>query len=80
MLARADASDLEIAVQQAQTGVLAAQAKLEQVLAGARPEDVTAAQANLQAARLRLDGMQQSRPEDSSSSPSPAAPTPRPTP
>ena len=64
VLARADASDLEIAVQQAQTGVLAAQAKLEQVLAGARPEDVTAAQANLQAARLRLDGMQQSRPED----------------
>ncbi len=63
-LARMETTDLEIGVQQAQTGVLAAQAKLQQIQTGARPEDVLAAQAALQSARLKLDGMQQSRPED----------------
>ncbi len=64
VLARMETGDLQIGVRQAQTGLLAAEAKLQQVQAGARPEDVVAAQAALEASRLRLQGIQQSRPED----------------
>lgn len=64
VLARAEASDLDIAVQQAQTNVLSAQAKLDQVVGGARPEELVAAQAALTSAGLKLGGMQQSRPEE----------------
>lgn len=64
VLARLDTSELELAVQQARAGVAANQAKLDQMLAGARPEDVTVAEATLAAARAKLVGMQESRPEE----------------
>jgi len=49
---------------QAAAGVTVADAKLSQVNAGARPEDVSAASAQVAQARARLQGLQQGRPED----------------
>jgi len=59
LLARLDTSDLELAAEQARVQVLASQAKLDQIRAGARPEDVEVAQSNLASARARLEGIQQ---------------------
>ena len=64
VLARLETSDLVLAVEQARVQVLANQAKLDQIRAGARPEDVTVAQAGLASARAKLEAMQQSRPEE----------------
>jgi HlyD family secretion protein len=63
-IARLDTSDLDLAVRQAQASLTAAQAKLQQVLDGARPEDVAIAQASLASAQARLSGMQQGAPAD----------------
>src|SRR4051812_6822449 len=64
VLATLDTSDLQLAVQQARANLVAAQAKLQQTLAGARPEDVQQAQSTLASAQAKLNGMQVSRPED----------------
>lgn len=64
VLAVLDPGALPEQLQQAQAGLLAAEARLAQVYAGARPEDVAAAAAQLNQARARLGGLQQGRPED----------------
>lgn len=64
VLARLDSTDLELTLQQARTALVAAQAKLEQVLAGSRPEEIDAARAALAGARARFAGMQEARPEE----------------
>jgi RND family efflux transporter MFP subunit len=51
-------------LQQAVAGMDVAEAKLAQVQAGGRPEDVAAAAAQVNQARARLQGLQQGRPED----------------
>src|SRR5579871_2340645 len=63
VLAKLDTTDFQAALAQAQSNLSAAQAKLQQELAGARPEDVQNAQAALDAAMAKLQGMQVSRPE-----------------
>ena len=63
-LATLDPGTLTDQVFQARAGLDAAQAKLAQVLAGGRPEDVAAAQAQLDQARSRLQGTLEGRPED----------------
>jgi HlyD family secretion protein len=58
-------TDLQIGVDQAQANLESAQAKLAQVQAGARPEDVATAQAILDAQQAKLAGMLAGgRPED----------------
>ncbi len=64
VLAVLDPGALPEQLQQAQAGLLAAEARLAQVYAGARSEDVAAAAAQLNQARARLGGLQQGRPED----------------
>src|SRR3954452_4112490 len=46
VLAKLDSTQLDLAVQQAQAQLASAQAKLDQELGGARPEDITIAQAD----------------------------------
>ncbi len=58
-------TDLQIGVDQAQANLESAQAKLAQVQAGARPEDVATAQAIVDAQQAKLAGMLAGgRPED----------------
>lgn len=65
LLARLDDTELRLQVTQAKAALSSAQAKLENIKAGARPEDLAAAQAQLDAARAKLEAMQQgSRPDD----------------
>jgi HlyD family secretion protein len=64
-LASLDSTDLRIQVEQAQASLASAQAKLDAIEAGPRPEDVASAQAALDAAQAKLDGMLAGgRPED----------------
>ncbi|TME34645.1 MAG: efflux RND transporter periplasmic adaptor subunit, partial [Chloroflexi bacterium] len=63
-LAVLDQGALPAQLLQAQAGVLSARAKLAQVEAGAKPEDVAAAEAQLQQAQIKLVSLQQGRPED----------------
>jgi multidrug efflux pump subunit AcrA (membrane-fusion protein) len=53
-LARIDPSDLQVAVDNAQANYATAVAKLETARAGSRPEDIAAAQAQVQSAQLAL--------------------------
>ena len=53
----ADHGSLDAAVKQAEANVESAQARLSTVMAGARPEDVGVTQAQLNAARARLQGL-----------------------
>ena len=55
LIAQLDKSTLNAQVSQAMAGVAAANVKLDQVKAGARPETVAAAQANAQGAQAKLD-------------------------
>lgn len=65
VLASLDSTDLAIQVEQAQASLASAQAKLDAIQAGPRPEDVASAQAALDAAQAKLDGMLAGgRPED----------------
>jgi RND family efflux transporter MFP subunit len=64
VLARLDTEDLTLAVRQAQSAVTTAQARLQEVLTGSRPEDVAIAQTSLASAQAKLAGMQTSRPEE----------------
>jgi RND family efflux transporter MFP subunit len=65
VLATLDPGTLTDQLAQAQAGLDQAQAKLQQILAQGRPEDVAAATAQLQQAQARLDSMTaQGRPED----------------
>jgi RND family efflux transporter MFP subunit len=64
-LAVLDPGSLTDQVEQAKAGVTVADAKLKQILIGAKPEDVEAARAQLGQAQARLDLLQQQgRPED----------------
>lgn len=64
VIAELDSSTLNAQVAQAQAGVDAAQVKLQQIQAGARPEAADAAQANAQAAEAKLQAIQNgARPE-----------------
>ena len=56
-IASLDTTDLKLQVEQAQAGLETAQAKLSQVQAGPRAQDVLAAQAVVDAAQAKLDGM-----------------------
>ena len=55
VLARLDSGDLELQLAQAQTGLDAAHANLEKLLAGAQAEDLTVAQSNLEQALASLE-------------------------
>lgn len=55
VLAQVDPTTLPAQVQQAQAALLSAQARLDLVLAGAKPVDVTAAQASLDSAQTALN-------------------------
>jgi len=55
VLAKLDVSDLLIAVKQQQANVASAQAKYDQTLAGATPEDIAVAKQSLDNARKTLD-------------------------
>lgn len=57
LIAELDKSILSAQVEQAQGGLSAANAKLAQVKAGARPETVAAAKANVAAAQAKLDAV-----------------------
>lgn len=64
VIATLDTSILDAQVQQAQAGVDAAQAKLDQMKVGPRPENVAQAQANLVSAQAKLAALQDGgRPE-----------------
>ena len=63
-LAVLDQGALPAQLLQAQAGLLSARAKLAQVEAGAKPEDVAAAEAQLQQAQIKFLSLQQGRPED----------------
>jgi HlyD family secretion protein len=63
-LAQLDTGDLQAQVQQAQSALTTAEAKLQTVLNGARPEDVAAARAQLAQAQAKLADMSTARPED----------------
>jgi HlyD family secretion protein len=63
-LATLDQGALPAQLLQAQAALLSARAKLAQVQAGAKPEDVAAAQAQLAQAQIRLQALTQGRPED----------------
>ncbi|MCL4533897.1 MAG: efflux RND transporter periplasmic adaptor subunit [Bacteroidetes bacterium] len=55
---------LKLAVQQAQANLASAQAKLQTVLAGGRPENVASAQAALDMAQTKLNQLQNPSPSD----------------
>lgn len=63
-LATLDPGTLPDQLFQARAGLDATQAKLAQVVAGGRTEEIAAARAQLDQARSRLEGMLQGRPED----------------
>ncbi|MDE3192792.1 MAG: biotin/lipoyl-binding protein [Chloroflexota bacterium] len=63
-LARLDASDLQLALAQAKAGLAAAQAKYDLTVAGARPEDVAAAQQAVDSAKSQLDATRASTAAD----------------
>src|SRR5262249_59862517 len=63
-LAQLDTADLQAQLAQAQAGVAQADAKLQTVRNGARPEDVAAAQAQLAQAQSRPADMLTARPDD----------------
>lgn len=64
-LARLETDALAAQVKQALAGVASAQARLDGVLQGARPQEIAAAQASLEAARQRYQNMiNGSRPEE----------------
>ena len=54
LLARLDTGQLELQVQQAQAGLMLAQAQLAQLRAGPQPEEVAVAEANLRAAQSQV--------------------------
>ncbi|MBI3972917.1 MAG: efflux RND transporter periplasmic adaptor subunit [Chloroflexi bacterium] len=54
-LARIDDSDLQVALAQARANTSSARAKLEQTKAGAKLEDIRAAQAQVDAARIKVE-------------------------
>ncbi len=56
VLARLDTIDLDLQVRSAEAALAAAQAQLEHLEAGARPEEIRIARANLDAAEARLEG------------------------
>lgn len=56
VLARLESDELALQVRSAEAGLMAARARLDQLKAGARAEDLAAAQANLAAAQAALDG------------------------
>jgi HlyD family secretion protein len=56
VLARLDTDRLALQVQQSQAGLASAEAQLAQLQAGARPEEVGAAEANLRAAQAQVSG------------------------
>lgn len=65
VIAVLDPGSLTDQVEQAKAGVTVAEAKLKQILLGAKPEDVEAARAQLGQAQARLDQLRrQGRPED----------------
>ncbi|MFN2520629.1 MAG: biotin/lipoyl-binding protein [Candidatus Limnocylindria bacterium] len=63
-LARLDVSDLQSTLAQAQANVVAAQAKYDQTIAGAAPEDIAIAQQNVEHAQRSLDETQRSTQND----------------
>jgi HlyD family secretion protein len=65
VIAELDRASLDAQVQQAEAAVSVAQARLDQVEAGAKPEDIEAAAASVRAAQARLDQAQSgARPEE----------------
>ena len=56
VLARLDTAQLALQVQQAQAALAAAEAQLAQIKAGARPEEIAAAEANLRAVEAQVSG------------------------
>ena len=54
-IARLDTSDLEIALRQAQASLMSAQAKYDQTVAGASPEDIAVAKQTVDNAKRSLD-------------------------
>src|SRR2546423_7125286 len=64
VLARLDAADLQAQLESAQAGLAQAQAKLQTIVVGARPEDVAAAQAQVAQEQAHLADLLQPRAED----------------
>ncbi|MEZ4717027.1 MAG: efflux RND transporter periplasmic adaptor subunit [Caldilineaceae bacterium] len=58
LLLQLDDQDAQVAVQQAQADLMRAQARYAELAAGARPEEIAAAEATLAAATARLDRLQ----------------------
>ncbi len=63
-LARLDRTDLQLQVQQAEANLASAQARLDQVKAGATEKDIQVAQAQLKSAQARYQQTVQTRPQD----------------
>jgi HlyD family secretion protein len=57
MLARLDTDQLALQVRQAQAALASAEAQLDRLKTGARPEEIAAAEASLHAAEARLSGV-----------------------
>jgi HlyD family secretion protein len=63
-LARLDRTDLQLQVQQAEANLASAQARLDQVKAGATEKDLQVAQAQLKSAQAKYQQTVQTRPQD----------------
>lgn len=63
-LARLDRTDLQLQVQQAEANLTSAQARLDQVKAGATEKDLQIAQAQLKSAQAKYQQTVQTRPQD----------------
>ncbi len=63
VLAKLDPVDLEVALDQAKANLASAQAKLDTIKDGARPEDIAAAEAAVAGAQAKLSSMVSGRPE-----------------
>lgn len=63
-LARLDRTDLQLQVQQAEANLTSAQAKLDQIKAGATEKDIQIAQAQLRSAQAKYQQTVQTRPQD----------------
>ncbi len=63
-LARLDRTDLQLQVQQAEANLASAQARLDQIKAGATEKDIQIAQAQLKSAQAKYQQTLQTRPQD----------------
>jgi HlyD family secretion protein len=64
VLAKLETTELQIQLDQAKAGLASSQAKLDAMIAGARPENIANAQSTLASAQAKLESMQSGRPEN----------------